>query len=283
MKKSEEVRQALNNKLKEVRSPNKDFQTRYIELQELSNKEKNDFENQLRQLNKDLEISLKENVNLKSYIDKLVDEIAKLKLEIKNMQKQNETESEKINQTTESNSISKKQYYDTICKVEEADARIRNLEDVIEELNNAKTLEEGEQCNLRYQLTDYKNKLEEQAKNIDNLESKLDGLNKTVKEKDDLINELKRNMNLEEYKELKQKYLDSENTVRELEKHKNDLIEQVANLREELEKSKEEVLRLTKELANEAEKNVRRNLEKELNETQLALDKGQESKANECK
>lgn len=276
---SEEKRLSLVTKFKETTSPNKEIRMLLSDLQQQTLKDKIAFENQLKKLTKEIEIADREISNLKSYINQLVDENAKLKLNIKNFRTPNEKSYESINPEESL----KKQYKEAIQRIHDLQKTVENLEETIQDLINAKTLAEGEQCNLCYQINDYKNKVEKLNENIQDLESEVQTLKTSVKEKKNLINELRRNPTAEDFEELENKFLYSEQALKLLEDEKNDLFLQIDKLKDELVKSKDEVIRLTKEIALETEKNVRRNLENELNETQNALDKHQENESNDSK
>lgn len=209
---------------------------------------------------------------MKSFIDQLIDENTKLKLNIKSSECENEMKLEKSIGNTHSEEYLKMQYLEAVQRTRESQKRIKYLEETIQELTNGKTLAEGEQCTLRYQINDCRNKLQEQSENIKDLENDIKKQTKTLKEKDDLIDELRLNPSLKDFEELEKL----------MEKTKNELFQQMGNLKYELEKSREEIMRLTKELAIETEKTVRRNLEKELNETQHALEEHRE-RSDECK
>lgn len=281
MKESEEKRNSLCAK---IQKPNntlcKELEVHFNDLKQQREKDRMDFENQLKKLNKELEIVAKENSSLKSYIDELVDENTKLKLDIKNFPLEIK-ESKKTNQSTDESL--KNQYLEAIQRFQEDQNKIKHLEENVEDLINGKTLAKGEQCNLRYQISDYKNKLNEQNEVIKALKNEINNLNVTLKENNDLINELRLNPSLHDYEELEKILLSQEQALKISEETVKNLGEQVEELKCKIEQLKEEIMKLTKELAIETEKNVQRNIEKELNDTQKALDKLRENRSEECK
>lgn len=251
-------------------------------MQRQNEREIMNFQSQLKQVNKELEIASKENSSLKSYIDQLIDENTKLKLDIKNSRVEIEHEPKKTDKSTTDESL-KKTFLEAVQKMSEAQYRIKHLEETIEDLTNGKTLAEGEQCTLRYQISDYKSKINEQNATIKDLEKEINGLKNDIREMNEVIKEFKQNPNNENYEELERNLLTTQQTLMALEKDRNEMVQKMVELKCELHQSKDEVTRLTKELVNETEKNVRRNLEKELYTTEYALNKHEEIKSEECK
>lgn len=278
LQKSEERRNSLCMKLQKCnQNCNKELETRYNELKLQSEEERTNFQSQLKNLNKELEIASKETSSLKSYVDQLIDENTKLKGLIKTDQ-----ENEKLNKSDTCDQTLKKQYLDAIQKFNEAQFKIKSLEENIEDLSNGKTISEGEQCNLRYQIGDQRKKLEEQNEIIKDLKNEVNNLRASLNDQEDLINDLRQNPSLKDYKELEKNFLSNENELKTIKKNMNELMQQIERVKAELDHSREDVIRLTKELAVETEKNVQKNIEKELNETQMALDRLQETKDAEC-
>lgn len=267
------------------KSPQKEVEMRFHELQQQSEKDKFNFENNIKKLNKELEIAANENRNLKAYIDQLIDENAKLNLSMKKIMVENETNTEKkMNKSDDVEGSLKKQNLEAIQRFHEAQNRIKALEDNIQDLINGKTLAEGEQCNLRYQVTDYKNKLDEQNEIIKDLEDEVLNLNVSLKEKNELINELRKNSTIEDCEKLKEKFSTNEQALQSLEENNKELIQQVENLKYEVDQSREERMKLTKKITIENEKNYQRRLEKELYDTQQhALVKSKEQNSEESK
>lgn len=256
------------------------MEMRFNDLQQQSEKDRINFENQLKKLNKEVEVAAKENSSLKAYNNQLIDENAKLKFEIKNYRQEIEIGTKKLNRSD--NTEERKHDQKVILEFQESQNKIKNLEENIQDLINAKTLAEGEQCNLRYQINDYKNKLYEQNEIIKDLENEINNLNISLKEKNDLINHLRQNKTHKD-EEKEKKLLSNEQALKTLEETKDQLVQQIKKIENELDQSRAEIMKLRKELAIETEKNAQKNLEKELKESQFALDKLQERQSEEGK
>lgn len=284
LNKCNEIRQSLSAQLQKTNiSPNKELELRYNDILQQTEKDRINFENELTKYKRELEAVSKENSSLKSYIDQLIDEIAKLKQDAKNSKLIIVNDIETSESSIKKQECVKAQCLETKQKCQETECTIKHLEDIIQDLTNGKTLAEGEQCTLRYEINDHKSKLEAQNQIIKDMETDIEYYINSLKEKDEIINKVKASSTQREFKELESKYLLNEEILKSLENTKNQLLEQVEKLQNQVIQSREEIMRLTKQLATEMEKNVRRNLEKELDDTQNAVEEHLQDRNKESK
>ncbi|CAG9817152.1 unnamed protein product [Phaedon cochleariae] len=268
---SEEKRLSLVRKIETIDRNDLKFE---LEQQMLNNeKEKNDYENRLKKMQKELEVCSAEFNNLKKYSEELINDNVRLKEQLTNMISKNET----IN--IEPDQELKKHYDETTKKLHHYQEKVKSLEEKIEELANTKTLSEGEKYNYELQITDHRNQLNKAENTIENLNSELQALSQVVKEKENIINHLEQTlMRLDsEAGVLKQKLTTREHAIEMCEKKKTDLEQLLEEVQSELVKTKEQVIDIRKEAIMSAElpevmvveKNIRRNLEKEMLETEM--------------
>nr|XP_023025665.1 uncharacterized protein PFB0765w-like [Leptinotarsa decemlineata] len=245
LNRSEERRLSLVQKIqKSEKNAEKDIRTELDLLKLKSDKERNDFDNHLKKLQKDLDDSASEIDSLKQYIDKLLNENSRL--------------------------ISQHKEHDENMKAEKHDLqnKLKMLEETVEELTNFKTLSDGEKCTYQSQVTNYKNRLEDTEKILESVKIELQEITATLKDKEKLIEDLRHSLKNSETEifELKGQLSSKDAALKLAADTKNELLQLLEHTNLELETAKKNIFNLQNQEADVTEKNVRRNLERELQE-----------------
>lgn len=229
------------------------------ELQKLHSKEKNNLENQLAAMQKDVEVSTMEINNMKEYANTLVNENIKLKTMLKETSQQNEDtlkETKQLKQPykkDESCEVLKNGYLEAVQNLHSSQEKVKNLELKIEKL----TGEINCLINERDARENILDRLKIELKNSDdtnkNLKIDLDKYIKDFDEKEDHLKKLQ-----QEVSDLKEDASTKTNLLRELQKKNEELTQTLEEARSNLDTAKDEVSRLEAQLKDCA---VKRNLE----------------------
>lgn len=285
---SEERRQSLHEKLQRRsrssdRGSRKELEIQLDTVKQQILKDKNNFENEMKRLQKELEISSSEIQNLKLYIDQLISENTKLKLDLKKTHEKINISDDIDKNTSFEGPLLKQHYLDVVKSLNDANSKIQILADTVEELNNAKTILEGEKCSYQDQLKDCEGQMEKLCQAIANLEKDIAELTTTIEYKNAIIDKLQQNPPKSEL-EILQKELSCKNDALKIaEENKQELVELLEKSNSELEESKKQLLQLQRQVAEITEKSVRRNLAKELKDAENTADQSKREEDMEGK
>lgn len=221
LKHSEEQRLHL---AQEDKNKEKEHKEELEALKLISEKDRNNFENEIKKLHNELSISLNEITNLKQHIQELSNENSKLQSQ--------------LNIGFEDTSV-KKQYLESIQALRDARNEVKRLQETVDELRNLKTIAEGDRCTFEFEAKDAKYKLESVDKYLSKLEKQLDQATEDLQSKDQIINTLQKNV---------------ADLTKKLNTKSSEIVEKECSCKNSLQNNKEPL----------SDKKIRRNLDAEL-------------------